>query len=387
MSRITERKLRYGMVGGGPGAFIGAVHRAGIGINNNCNLVAGCFSRDKNKNAQTGKEYSIENRLYSTYEEMAEKEFIREDKIDFVVIVTRNDSHYEICKAFLEKGINVMIEKPFTINSHEAEELKQLAEEKDLVLGVAYAYTGHVMAKEARNIIKSGEIGDVLVVMGEYPQDWLMNMVTEKNHGISAWRIEKKQAGNSNCTGDIGSHIENMVSYMTGLKIDKLSAIMDRFGENTELDNNAHIMLKYDNGATGTYWCSQVAIGNDNGLWVRIYGTKGSVEFKQEASNYLLVTKKGCPPTMYSRGHDYISEQAAKFSRVPSGHPEGYHEAFANLYVEFCNCIYDKLDGKKIDTNDYDFPKADDGINGVKFIEKCLESAEDNSKWVEMKYK
>ena len=379
---MANRKLRYAMVGGGPGAFIGGVHRAAIALNGNAQLVAGCFSKTPEKNKVTGAENNLDpGRVYDTFQEMAEKEASRDDKPDFVVITAQNYVHYDACKAFLGRGFHVMCEKPLTTTVAKAVELKALAEKNGCLLGVCYTYAGHIMAMEARNLIRRGEIGDVLIVMGEYPQDWLISMVDGAHHSIASWRLDPVITGGSNCVGDIGTHVEHTVSYMTGLKIKKLCAIMDKFGEGTELDNNAHVLVKYENGATGTYWSSQVAIGNENGLWVRIFGTEGAIEFDQDMCNYLKIWKKGCPVTILSRGNSYITPESAAYNRIPPGHPEGHHVAFANLYKAFTDDIYRKQRGEAPLCDDY--AGAEAGIEGVKFIEKCLESANNGNCWVD----
>jgi predicted dehydrogenase len=373
-SESTEsgKLLHYGMVGGGPGSFIGTVHRNAINLSGMAAIFAGCFSDVPEEIEMTGKALRLDpSRVYKNFNEMAEKEASRPDKIDFAVVAAPNRVHFAACKAFLDKGISVMCEKPLATSSIDAVELKKLAAKNNCLLGVSYTYTGHVMAKEARAIIRSGQIGDVIMVMGEYPQEWLIDLVEKTGQRQAAWRTDPKQAGGSNCTGDIGTHIENMVQYMTGLKIRKLCA-------------NLEILIKYDNNASGMYWCSQVAIGYDNGLKVRIFGTKGAIEFEQEKSNYLKVTMKGRAPQMYSRGHGYIQPEAASFSRIPAGHPEGYHEAYANIYSSFCSALRKKLSGEKVNELEFDYPTAEMGIAGVKFVEKCLESSKKGTVWVDL---
>lgn len=381
----SGKLLRYGMVGGGPGSFIGAVHRNAISLSGTAAIVAGCFSDVPEEIIMTGKALRLDSaRIYKNFNEMAAKEAARSDKIDFAVVAAPNRVHFAACKAFLEKGISVMCEKPLATSSGDALELQKIAKINKCLLGVSYTYTGHVMAKEARAIIKSGQIGDVIVVMGEYPQEWLIDLVEKTGQRQAAWRTDPKQAGGSNCTGDIGTHIENIVHYMTGLKIKKLCANLEVIGKGRQLDTNAEILIKYDNNASGMYWCSQVAIGYDNALKVRIFGTKGAIEFEQEKSNYLKVTLKGQAPQMYSRGHGYVQPEAAAFSRIPAGHPEGYHEAYANIYSSFCAALQKKLAGEKVDEREFDYPTAEMGVAGVKFVEKCLESSRKGAVWVDM---
>lgn len=379
------RLLRYGMIGGGPGSFIGGVHRGSISLEGVAQLVAGSFSSNEERNRNAGRELRLdEDRVYVDYNQMANHEAGREDPIDFVVITAPNLVHHAASKAFLQKGISVMCEKPLTRNLAEALELKKLAEANNCLFGVAYAYAAHVMVKEARELISRGLIGEVITVQGEYPQEWLIDTLEQDDQRQAAWRTDPNQAGISNCVGDIGTHIEHMVACMTGLKIKKLCADLEIIGEGRTLDTNANILLKYDNGASGHYWCSQVAVGYDNGLRVRIFGTKGAIEFDQEKSNYLRVTLKGQPPQTYSRGNGYISAAAAAFSRVPSGHPEGYHDAFANLYRAFATAVAAKANGETVNEADYDYPKIDEGIDGVRFIEKCVESSAKGAVWVDL---
>lgn len=379
------RTLRYGMVGGGPGSFIGGVHRGAIKLEGAAELVSGCFSRKLEDNLATGRDLGLaEDRIHASFEEMAKDEASREDRIDFVVIAAQNMVHFAAAKAFLEAGIHVMCEKPLTTTLEEAFELRRLAKEKDLLFGVSYSYAFHVMVIQAREMIHAGEIGDVIGVMGEYPQEWLIDLVESTEQRQASWRTDPKQAGISNCLGDIGTHVEHMVSFMTGLKIKRLCAKLEVRGEGRSLDTNAHVLLEYDNGASGHYWSSQVAVGYDNALRVRIFGTKGAIEFEQERSNYLKVTKKGCPPQTYSRGNGYILPRAAAFSRVPSGHPEGYHDAFANLYRDFCAAVRKKVSGETVDEADFLYPPIEAGIDGVRFVGKCVESSKLGAVWVDM---
>ena len=379
------RILNYGMVGGGPGAFIGDVHRRANALEGKSRIVAGSFSDVEWEIIEMGEMLGLDkDRVYLTYQEMAEKEAAREDGIDFVSIVTPNFLHYDIAKTFLLKGISVVCEKPLTVDLEQALDLKKIAAENNCLFAVTYTYTGHVMAKEAREIVRSGQIGDIRMVMAEYPQDWLVDTIEKEGQRQAAWRTDPKQAGKSNCVGDIGSHMENLVSYITGLKIKKLIANMDIFGDGRLLDNNAEILVKYDNGASGSYWCSQVAIGYDNALKVRIFGTKGTVEFEQENSNYLKVTFKGQAPQIYSRGCGYISAEASSFSRVPPGHPEGFYVAYANIYSAFADALVKKLAGEEVDESAAGYPTIDMGIEGVRFVSKCLESMDNGSAWVEL---
>ena len=375
--------LRYGMVGGGPGSFIGDAHRRSIALDGKASLVAGSFSKSKEKALLTGRELGLdEDRIYASYQEMAQKEADRADGIDFVSIVTPNYSHYPVAKAFLEKGIHVVCEKPLCFDVAQGEELKKIAQDNGCLFCVTYTYTGHVMAIQARDMIQRGEIGEVRVIMTEYPQDWLIES-DEALGPQGAWRTDPQLSGRSNCLGDIGSHAENMVNFMTGLKIKRLCAKMDIKVAGRTLDDNSQVLLEYENGATGTLWCSQVAIGNDNALRVRIFGKLGSIEFVQENCNYLKVTKKGQPTMTYSRGTGAVGSKAAAFNRIPAGHPEGFYEAYANIYSAFAAALSDKAAGKAVDEKAYGYPTIDMGIDGVRFVNRCCDSNDAGSVWVD----
>ncbi len=380
-----NKKLTYGMVGGGPGAFIGAVHRAALRINDQAELVCGCFSNIEEEIVQAGEEYAIDkSRNYYTFEEMATKEGQRADKIDFVVIVTPNRFHYPVAKAFLEQGISVSCEKPLCFTVEQGEDLKQIAKANGCLFCVTYTYTGHVMTREARQIFKNGLIGDVRMVIAEYPQDWLLDTLETITEDNKPWRADPALSGRGAAVADLGTHIENWVNYVTGLKITKLCANLDVFGKGGVLDNNVEVLVKFDNGATGMYWTSQVAIGFDNALKVRILGDKGTIEFKQEENNSLIVYLRGEPARVYSRGSKYMTPEALEYNRVPCGHPEGLTEAFANIYKSFTAALTDKKAGKAVNEEDYGYPTIDMGIEGVNFFNKCVDSQEAGNVWVDM---
>jgi predicted dehydrogenase len=383
----TNTILTYGMVGGGEGAFIGEVHRKAIALDGKATLVSGCFSTDYGNTLQTGGGLMLEeDRLYRSYEEMAVGEGDKQDDtIDFVVIVTPNFTHYSVAKIFLENGINVVCDKPFTVTSEQAIELKQLADDNGLAICVTYTYTGYPIVKHVRGMIANGDIGDIRFVNAEYPQDWLSTLLEDSGQKQAEWRSDPEKSGGSNCVGDIGSHIENMVSYMTSLKIERLSARMDTIVKGRRLDDNATIMVDYQDGSKGLYWCSQIAVGNDNGLRVRIFGSKGSIEWAQENPNYVTVGSLEGPTQIISRGRDAIYPIGESFSRIPAGHPEGYFEAFANVYKAFISYLAKTQNGTELLPEDLDFPGATMGIAGVKFIEKCVESSAANAAWVIMK--
>ncbi len=377
-------RLKYGMVGGGSGAFIGEVHRKAIGLDGNAVLSAGCFSRSLPVTLEVGRSLEIDkDRLYESYMEMAEAESKRSDGIDFVSITTPNSSHFVIARAFLENGISVVCEKPLTTKYEEATELEVLAKKKGLLFAITYTYTGYPAVKQAREMIKNGEIGDIRFIHAEYSQDWMAEPAeNDPGNKQAAWRTDPANSGISNCVGDIGSHIENMVSYVSGLKIEQLSARLDKMVEGRKLDDNAVIMVNYKGGARGLYWCSQIAWGHDNDFSFRIYGEKGSISWRQEAPNYLKVVKNDDGVKTTSRGRDEYYDHPGSYVRVPAGHPEGYFEAFANIYTTFICALKAKKVGQTLSEEQLDFPKPSDGADGVKFIEKCVESSEKNSAWV-----
>jgi len=378
-----QMKLTYGMVGGGPGAFIGDPHRRSIALDGQAKLVAGSFSVDGEKTATMADILDIDiTRCYANYKKMAKAESERDDGIDFVVVVTPNATHYEICKTFLEYGINVVCDKPLTFTYKEAAELRDLAAEKNLLFMVTYTYMGYVTSKFAKDIIKKGEIGDVRMVMAEYPQGWL---AFEGDNGgkQGAWRTNPNESGSVNCLGDIGSHIENAVATFTGLKIKKVLARMDVKVPGRILDDNDMVMVEFENGASGMYWSSQIAIGYDNDLRVRVYGTKGTIEwFQRRPEEIRIIDTTGTVHELH-RGHSTISDVAARYNRLPSGHPEGWMCAMSNLYRNYIECLVAKNEGTF--TEDMiDYPTVADGAEGIAFIEACVKSNKSGNTWVDV---
>ena len=376
-------RLRYGLVGGGKGAFIGGVHRKAIAMDGKAELAAGCFSRSFRNTLETGASWGLDkNRLYKTPAEMIEAEAARKDGIDFVVITTPNDAHFPIARRALENGLHVVCEKPLTTSGRDAKVLAKLAAKRDLLVCVNYAYRGYPIVYHMREMIAGGELGGIRFVAAEYPQDWLATLLEKTGQKQAAWRTDPKRAGISNCLGDIGSHIENMVSYLTGLEIESLCARLDIFGQGRLLDDNASVMVNYKGGAKGLFWSSQIAVGHDNGLRVRVFGTKASLEWAQEECNYCRVGYIDKPSARLSRGRDKMHPRAQALSRIPSGHPEGYFEAFANIYAAFLTALAKKKAGRKLTAEDLDFPNILDGVRGVRYIEKCVESSKKGSVWV-----
>ena len=378
-------KLRYGMIGGGPGAFIGDVHRKAIAMDGKAEIVSGVFSQSYDNTLATGDSLGIaKDRLYRGFEEMIRQESKRDDRPDFISIVTPNSTHFPAAKLALEHGFPVVCEKPLATSTNDALDLACLVRETGLLFCVTYAYSGYPIVKHLRDMVHGGEIGEIRFVNGEYPQEWLATRLEDTGQKQAAWRTNPKLAGISNCVGDIGSHIEFMAAYMTGLEIDSLCARLDRFGPGRPLDDNATILVNYKGGAKGVYWSSQIAAGHDNALRLRIYGTKGAVEWAQETPNTARVSFLDRPSGTISRGRDPMSPRAQSLSRIPSGHPEGYFESFANVYATFITALGKKLRGEALSGDDLDFPNVDDGVRGVRYIGTCVESSAKGAIWLNM---
>ena len=377
------KKLSYGMVGGGPGSFIGDAHRKAINIDGQAALVAGCFSRTAEKCRETGAELGVaEDRCYVSFEEMAKVEAARPDGIDFVVVVTPNVSHYPVCKAFLEAGIHVSCDKPLCLTVEQAEELETLATQKNLLFLVTYTYMGHVTAKHIKRFIAEGKLGKIRTVMAEYPQGWLA-YEGEWGGKQGQWRCDPAQSGGVNCLGDLGTHVENAVATMTGLKVKRVLAKMDVVVPGRVLDDNDVVLVEYEGGATGCYWTSQFAIGHKNDLRVRIYGEKGSILWEQENCEKVTMIEYDGTEVVRYRGTPGIEPGAAAYGRLPSGHTEGWLESMGNLYRSFTQCVRAKAQGC-FTPDMIDFPTVHDGAEGVRFVHACLKSNKEGNVWVEL---
>ena len=385
---MADRKIRIGMVGGGKDAFIGEVHRIALRLDGNYELVAGSFSSNFDNSKETGKKLGLaEDRVYETYQEMAEKECDRSDGIEVVAIVTPNHLHVPIAKIFAEKGIHIICDKPLALSSEEAIDLKQLVKSKKIIFALTHIYTGYPMVRHARALIKKDDIGTIRVIQAEYPQDWLTTKAEDNGLKQAEWRTDPKRSGAGGCIGDIGTHAFNLIRFITGLELDELSADIHTFVKGRLLDDNAQIMLRFKGGAKGALWSSQVAVGNENNLKIRIYGEKGGIEWRQEDPNYLYYTKFGQPTQKITRGSANTSKEAKKVTRIPPGHPEGYLEGFANIYNDVYKKIYAEINNKKYDDSKDFYPTIHDGIEGMKFIETVLESSNNNSKWIKFNSK
>ena len=378
-----ERKIRIGMVGGGKDAFIGGVHRIALRLDGYYELVAGSFSSNFDNSKETGKDLGLaEDRIYKTYQEMAEKESSRSDAIDVVAIVTPNHLHVPIAKIFAEKGIHIICDKPLALSSKEAISLKNIVESKKLIFALTHNYTGYPMVRHARSLIQKGDLGSIRVIQAEYPQDWLTTKAEDSGLKQAEWRTDPKRSGGGGCIGDIGTHAFNLIRFITGLEIEELSADIHTFVKGRLLDDNAQIMLRFKGGAKGALWSSQVAVGNENNLKIRIYGENGGIEWRQEDPNYLYYTEFGHPTQRITRGSGSISEEAKDVTRIPPGHPEGYLEGFANIYNDVYKKLYAQINNQNYDDSNDCYPTINDGVEGMRFIETALESSKNNGKWI-----
>jgi len=374
-----------GMVGGGRGAFIGGVHRRAAALDGEIELVAGAFSSDPKKSALSGKDFYLESsRVYASYQEMAEKEkaLPENERIDFVTIVVQNYLHFDVAKTFLEAGFNVICDKPVTLDLEQARELRKIINKSKKVFALTHNYTGYPMVKLARQMIRKGELGDLIKVVCEYPQGYAITALTGEDKAIANWRANPKIAGISNCMGDIGTHAENLVHYVTGLEIDRLCADLSVNIPGRTLDDDGNVLVRFKGGARGIIYASQVSNGDENDLNIRVYGTKKSLEWHQEEPNDLIIKDARAPRQIYRRGNDYVTGAAADNTRIPFGHPEGFIEAFANVYNAAAVAIRDEIAGKYPRKSGYDYPDIRDGIIGMAFIETVVKSSKSKEKWV-----
>ena len=381
-----NRKLRMGMVGGGRGAFIGAVHRMAANLDGKIELVAGAFSSDPEKSRLSGEDFYLDpERVYASYQEMAEQEAALDEheRIDFVSIVVRNNLHFDVAKTFLQAGFHVICDKPMTYSLEEAIELRDIVNNSKKVFALTHNYTGYPMVKEARRMVHSGELGRVLKVVAEYPQGYAVGDVEGSAQGqISNWRSDPEVAGISNCMGDIGTHAHNLVRYITGLEIEEMCSDLTAFIPNRALDDDGNNLIRFRGGAKGIIYASQISNGDENALNIRVYGTQASLEWHQEYPNDLTVKAANAPRKTYRRGNDYLSEVAQANSRTPFAHPEGFIEAFANVYLAAAQAISDRIEGNPPPADGYDFPNVDDGVAGMAFIKTAVESSRADQKWV-----
>ena len=375
-------RIRLGMVGGGRGAFIGAVHRIAARLDDQYELVAGAFSSDPERSAASAADLGVA-RSYGSFAEMAQKEARRKDGIEAVAIVTPNHMHAPVAVEFLKRGIHVICDKPLTATLPEAKKLAKTAEASGVVFALTHNYTGYPMIRQAREMIAAGALGDIRLVSVEYIQDWLAEPIESTGQKQADWRTDPARSGAGGATGDIGTHAFNLANFVTGLTLHELSADLQSFVPGRRVDDNGHIMMRYTSGARGTLWCSQVASGQENGLRLRIFGTKGGIEWEQENPNYLWVAPLGQPKYRLTRGGPATGEAAARMTRIPSGHPEGYLEGFANIYAEAARAIIARREGMALDSAVI-FPGLKEGLEGVAFVDACVRSSKRNGAWVSL---
>ncbi|OHB59571.1 MAG: oxidoreductase [Planctomycetes bacterium RBG_13_44_8b] len=386
-----NRKLKMGMVGGGPGAFIGEVHRKASRMDGRIELVAGAFDINPRKSKQMGRELLLDpRRVYGDYKQMIERELKlpEGERIDFVSITTPNNWHFPIARDFLKAGFHVMCEKPLVFNVKEAKELKQIVNQSRRVFGLMHNYTGYPMVKLARDLVRGGDLGKIRKIVVQYPQGWLATAVEKTGSMQAAWRTDPKQSGGAGCIGDIGTHAENLSEYITGLKITHLCADLTIFVKGRKLDDDGNILLRFNNGARGVLHASQVSIGEENNLAIWVYGEQKGLEWHQEHPNYLYVKEPDGPVQVWRRGNNYVgakSPAAGRATRLPFGHPEAFFEAFANIYCNFADTIRARLTRTKPDPLALDFPNVNDGLRGMLFIETVLTSAKSGQKWTPFK--
>ena len=385
-SEAANRRLRLGMVGGGPGAFIGAVHRIAARLDDRYELVAAALSSDPERSRSAARELHIApDRAYGSYAEMARTEASRQDRIDAVSIVTPNNLHYPMAKAFLDAGIHVICDKPMTTTLEEALDLEQRVRSSGLVFGLTHNYTGYPLVRQASQMIAEGQLGKLRVVQVEYAQDWLATPVENTGQKQPAWRTDPAQSGQAGSLGDIGTHAYNIARFVTGLKCQQVAAEASIFVPGRRLDDNVQMLLRFEQGARGALWCSQVATGNGNNLRLRVYGEKAGLEWQQEEPNTLRFTRLGSAPEIISRlGPGGNSPAAAHASRVPGGHPEGYLEAFAQLYTDLAEQISAHAAKRSPSPESLLVPTVEDGVDGMRFISATLESSRHNAQWVDL---
>ncbi|WP_428523315.1 Gfo/Idh/MocA family protein [Roseibium sp.] len=374
-----QRPIRLGMVGGGKDAFIGAVHRIAARLDNSFELVAGALSSTPDKAIASGQALGLkEDRIYSSFEDMAKREARLKDGIEAVAIVTPNHVHYPAAKAFLKRGIHVICDKPMTSTLADAKKLAKAAAASPALFILTHNYTGYPMIRQAREMVKNGELGTIRVIQVEYPQDWL---TVEQHNKQADWRTDPARSGAGGATGDIGTHAYNLACFVTGLRAESLAADLQSFVPGRQVDDNGHVMLRFDGGARGMLWCSQVAPGNENNLKLRVYGDKAGIEWHQENPNYLQYSPFGEPAKRLTRGGAGMLESIAPTTRIPPGHPEGYLEGFANLYREAADAIRAHREGKSTQTL---LPGIKEGLAGVEFVDACVRSSARNTVWVKL---
>ncbi len=376
-----DRPIRLGMVGGGNDAFIGGVHRIASRIDGRFNLVAGALSSTPEKAQASGAALGLDpTRTYDDFKAMAIREARLKDGIEAVAIVTPNHLHYAAAREFLKRGIHVICDKPLTSTMADAKKLVKAAQDSDALFVLTHNYTGYPMMRQARQMVADGTLGNIRVVQVEYAQDWLTQHEEFKQ---AEWRTDPARSGAGGSTGDIGTHAFNLASFVTGLELDSLSADLQAFVSGRQLDDNAHVMMRFQGGARGMLWCSQVAPGNENGLRLRVYGDKGGIEWAQENPNQLWFTPYGEPKQLLTRGGKGAMDVAERVTRIPAGHPEGYLEGFATIYREAADAITAHRNGTAV-SEDVLYPTIKDGLKGMQFVDACVRSSKRDGAWVKL---
>ncbi len=382
-----KRKLRMGMVGGGRGAFIGGVHRIAAQLDSQIELVCGAFSRDPANSKASGRDFFLpDNRIYNNYQTMmsAEAALPADQRMDFVSIVTPNDMHFPVAMAALDAGFDVVCDKPMTMTLAESKNLAKKVTDSGLLFCLTHNYTGYPMVKEARDLVRGGKMGKVRRIVVEYPQGWLASAL-EKENKQASWRTDPKRAGASCCMGDIGSHCENLAEYISGLRIEQMCADLTTFVKGRPLDDDGSVLLRFDNGARGILWASQIAVGCENGLNIRVYCEKGAVEWHQQEPNTLIVDWTDKPRQLLRTATPFIGTAASAAGRTPPGHPEGYLEGFANLYRNFADALHKRQAGRKVKESAFDYPTVQDGVRGMAFLEAVVRAGQSKQKWITLK--
>jgi predicted dehydrogenase len=379
-----NRKLRMGMVGGGRGAFIGTVHRIAAAMDNRIELVCGALSSTPEKSIASGKDWLLP-RVYGTYEDMfwEEKKLPVGERMDFVAIVTPNHLHFPVAMAALDSGFHVVCDKPMTLTLAEAKKLAAKVKQTGLLFCLTHNYTGYPMVKEARDLVASGQLGKIRKIVAEYPQGWLATLLEASGQKQADWRTDPKRAGACCCMGDIGTHAENLAEYITGLQITEMCADLTTFVKGRKLEDDGNLLVHYNNGARGIIWASQIAVGRENGLNIRVFGEKGALEWHQQEPNTLIVDWPDRPRELRRTNTGPVGAASKANSRVPAGHPEGYLEGFANIYTAFAKALADVLDGKKVRESDCDYPDVRDGVRGMAFLDTVVKSAKSKNKWTQ----
>jgi predicted dehydrogenase len=385
-----NRKLRMGLIGGGQGAFIGAVHMRAAILDNRAVLVAGALSSDPARAKASAPDYDIApDRAYGSYKEMLETERKRPatERIDFVSVTTPNHTHYEIAKAFAEAGFNVMCDKPLTFDLAQAEDLARVVQQSGVVFGVTHNYTGYPLVRQARQMVQSGELGEINAIRVFYIQGWLRTRLEAENQKQASWRTDPRRSGAAGCFGDIATHAYNLARYITGLRPDQVACNLKTFEAGRALDDYGAAIIKFQNGALGTVTASQISHGRENDLWIEVDGTKAALEWHQEEPNKMLVRKNGQPHQLYTRaGGGYLSEMAGQSSRLPSGHPEAFFEAFANIYAAAYDDMVKRANGQKFEATNTLYPNVADGVDGMNFITQCVASSKEHGAWLSLKH-